>query len=276
MAARSRPTSTARTTTWLGPSPPRHPLRYDVPWRRTVRVAPHRSPRRVTRNSSGRRPGGMGLTGFITRATIKLKRVDRPLCGGHGQDPRRRRDHGRARRARREVRLHGRLVRRLDHRPPGPVDHHSGDFASLGDLTTASAHPFAFNPRAGWLARLLPPGLMNRLLDPAGQRGLVPKAPRLREGELQTISQFFHPLDGIKNWNRVYGPGGFRQYQYVIPFSAKAAVRLSSRWSAPTAPRASSPCSSVWARPTRDCCPSRSRAGRWPSTSRPAPRAWAR
>src|SRR4029077_21027759 len=30
---------------------------------------------------------------------------------------------------------------------------------------------------------------------------------------------FLYPLDAIANWNRVYGPKGFVQYQFVIPES---------------------------------------------------------
>lgn len=39
------------------------------------------------------------------------------------------------------------------------------------------------------------------------------------DGASQSISDFFFPLDAIRNWNRIYGEKGFYQYQFVVNIS---------------------------------------------------------
>ena len=73
----------------------------------------------------------------------------------------------------------------------------------------------------------VPPGVPN-LINHASVRAFnemwFRKAPRRRQGEIQSITRFFHPLDGIAAWNRVYGRRGFLQYQFVVPFGEDAAL----------------------------------------------------
>ncbi len=72
---------------------------------------------------------------------------------------------------------------------------------------------------------IFPSGLLNRLSIRVLNEAWYRKAPKARHDELQTIPTFFHPLDMLGHWNRVYGSRGFLQWQYVVPFGAEETVR---------------------------------------------------
>ena len=198
-------------------------------------VLPGGEPRTVTAESDPAlfwaTAGGMGLTGLIVRATVQLKqvatsrvRVDTVRTADIDETMAVLAEHDRR---------YGYTVAWSDSLARGARLGRSvitsGDFAGPADLSPADrADPFAFRPgaRVGVPAGF-PPGLINRYTVALANEAWYRKAPRSRHGELQTIGTFFHPLDGIRNWNRVYGPGGFRQYQYVLPFGREDAVRRS-------------------------------------------------
>lgn len=48
--------------------------------------------------------------------------------------------------------------------------------------------------------------------------------PAGRRTRVQHPSDFFYPLDAVGEWNRLYGPRGFTQYQCVIPESGDGAA----------------------------------------------------
>jgi decaprenylphospho-beta-D-ribofuranose 2-oxidase len=198
-------------------------------------VLPDGTPRTITAQDDPElfwaTAGGMGLTGFIVRATVQLKKVgssrvlvDTVRTADIDETMAVLADHDHR---------YGYTVAWTDSMARGSSLGRSvitsGDFAEAGRLPEAErVDPFRFQPgaRAG-LPPGFPPGLINRYSVALANEAWYRKAPRSRTGELQTIGQFFHPLDGIRNWNRIYGPGGFRQYQYVLPFGAEAAVRRS-------------------------------------------------
>jgi decaprenylphospho-beta-D-ribofuranose 2-oxidase len=173
--------------------------------------------------------GGMGLTGIILRAAIQLTRVE---TSSVRVDTLRAADLDEAMSYLTEADArYSYTVAWLDclarGKHLGRAVITSGDFASVGDLPAAQQRdPLAFRPAAILRApRACPPGLMNRYTIALFNEAWYRKAPRRRDGEIQTISKFFHPLDGIRNWNTVYGPRGFRQYQIVVPFGAEQILR---------------------------------------------------
>jgi decaprenylphospho-beta-D-ribofuranose 2-oxidase len=72
---------------------------------------------------------------------------------------------------------------------------------------------------------VFPPKLLNLATVAAFNELWYRKSPKRKRDQLQSIPAFFHPLDGVGGWNHVYGPRGFVQYQFVVPFGAEETVR---------------------------------------------------
>ena len=103
-----------------------------------------------------------------------------------------------------------------------------GDHAILGDLDARQAvSPLAYGPRQlASVPPLVPPmGVLNHATVAAFNEFWFRKAPSHRVGEIQGIGAFFHPLDFVGAWNRLYGNRGMVQYQFVVPFGEEQAMR---------------------------------------------------
>jgi decaprenylphospho-beta-D-ribofuranose 2-oxidase len=173
--------------------------------------------------------GGMGLTGVICDATFRCPRIgssrllvdtDRANDLDAICDLIRTGDH-----------LYDYSVAWIDLMATGSSMGRSvltrGRFATA-DEAAPSTGPDPYTYRAGELIGappIVPSGLLNRLTVRAFNELWFRKAPKQRRDELQTIPTFFHPLDMVRGWNRIYGPAGFLQWQFVIPFGSEATLQ---------------------------------------------------
>jgi decaprenylphospho-beta-D-ribofuranose 2-oxidase len=172
--------------------------------------------------------GGMGLTGVIVQATLRLIRVetawmevdtqrfddlDGTMSALTEMDHAyrfsvawvdcsfRRRGRGRS------------IVSRGDHAPLSALSPKERSRALVLPASSRARVPFS-----------LPGGLTAPSIWRTFNEMWFRKAPRSRVGELIPFSPFLHPLDGIGDWNLLFGRRGFVQYQYVVGDAASDVV----------------------------------------------------
>jgi decaprenylphospho-beta-D-ribofuranose 2-oxidase len=174
--------------------------------------------------------GGMGLTGIVLRATIQLDRVETAYFLADIE----------------RAQNFDELLQRLqandedytysktwfDSVSTGPRMGRGfllrGSLAKVTDLPPKLRNdPLHFDaPNLGTVPNIFPNGMLNKLtaslLNELYYRKTAPK-----KGVVQNITEFYHLLDIVSDWNRAYGPAGFLQYQFVVPFGQEAILRRS-------------------------------------------------
>ncbi|MEU3303218.1 FAD-binding oxidoreductase [Streptomyces sp. NPDC006678] len=173
--------------------------------------------------------GGMGLTGIVLSATVRLHRVETSLMSVDTEraadlDDLMARLTGSDDRYRYSVAWIDLLARGA---ATGRSVLTRGDHAPLDALPRrARRRPLGFRPlRLPPAPSLVPEGLLGRASVTVFNELWYRRAPRRRTGELQSIPAFFHPLDGVPHWNRIYGRSGFVQYQFVVGHGQEEALR---------------------------------------------------
>lgn len=105
----------------------------------------------------------------------------------------------------------------------GSGDHVDAVDRSLGDPFAPPVEPRISVP-------LTPPtSLVGRVSVRAFNQAWFRRSSAEPVERVEHLSGFFHPLDAIGGWNRLYGPRGLVQYQLVVPDAAEDALDTAVR-----------------------------------------------
>lgn len=158
--------------------------------------------------------GGLGLTGLITWAEIRLRRIRTPLIEAETQ----RYDTLDA-----FFELSAESDTRFEHTVAwidclaGGAKLGRGVFIRGNHTEISPGQP----PRPSRMRVRIPVDPPFSAINPATLRlfnaAYFHGHPPGLQRELVHYEPFFYPLDGVSDWNRIYGPRGFLQYQCVVP-----------------------------------------------------------
>ncbi|MBV8181901.1 MAG: FAD-binding oxidoreductase [Mycobacterium sp.] len=169
---------------------------------------------------------GMGLTGIVLRAKIRMKRTESAYFIA---------DHDRTRNLDETmVLLTGGSDEGYDYSMSVPdtistgarmgrAGFTRGSLATLDQLPRKLRRdPLRFNaPQLFTVPDIFPNGLVNGFTSRIAAELAYHVYPKHGRGTIQNLTQFYHPLDLLGEWNRAYGHEGFLQYQFSIPFGAE-------------------------------------------------------
>lgn len=158
--------------------------------------------------------GGMGLTGVILEASLRLRRIDSAYIE---------QTTFKAQNLEEALALleaqHGASysVAWIDCLASGPALGRSllmvGEHAPAGGLQLPRQRPLG-------VPLDMPAQLLNRFSVQAFNALYFHRIRSAESRQRVSYESFFYPLDGIHQWNRLYGKQGFVQYQFVIPKAA--------------------------------------------------------
>ena len=157
--------------------------------------------------------GGMGLTGIVTRIRMKLTPVKSAYLLVH---------HERTGTVEESLDLFQHSDDRYRYSVAW-IDCLAGG-RSMGRGVLMRANPLEVDETRSTRTRrrfsvpmLVPSGLLHRWSMKGFNALFYRMHPRRARSTRTHYEQYFFPLDRIRNWNRLYGKGGFLQYQCVIP-----------------------------------------------------------
>jgi len=184
--------------------------------------------------------GGMGLTGMILDVRLRLRRVESAWLSV---------DYAKARdldealgvfassdaRAAYSVAWIDCLARG---RSTGRAVIMHGDHATASRVRSAGLDPLAPPRGRGITVPLDAPGVLLNPLTVRLFNAVYYAMHGTAPDRLVSFERFFYPLDRVAHWNRLYGRGGFAQYQAVLPpdASRQGLVELLERLSASNRP----------------------------------------
>lgn len=161
--------------------------------------------------------GGLGLTGLVTWAEIQLRRIDGPLIE---QEAIRFGDLDAFFDLSAESdRAHEYTVAWIDCLAPrGKLGR--GVFIRGNHGTTTRGSTGTPSPASLGVPLTPPVSLVNRASIKAFNLLYLARHRKHWQQQRVDFASFFFPLDGVRAWNRIYGPNGLLQYQCVIPTAA--------------------------------------------------------